>query len=571
MNDALHELLQFTRANFWDWQFYVFAVVAALIIGSLVLQQQKLFDQRSWLESISQYARNDSRNYVYVVLASALSCFLIVLIAGIPIPQTHDEFGHLLAADTFLNGRIANPTPFSPSHFEYFHILLTPVYAAKFPPLQGMFLAAGTFLTGLPVAGIWLSSIASNVAVYWLLRYFFSPGWSLYGSFLWIAAPLNIKWCDSYWGAHAAVIGGALSAGAFFRFITHGKLTNLLLWGAGIFLLFNSRLYEGAILTGLLLSWWIVDLSKTKNAGRRHLQSVAVFLVLILANIGWLSFYNYSITQDPMRLPYSLHHSQYHQVPLFIFQSPDDPKAAVPPIIKKLDEAWVTKFQRDHKDPASTLLSVGERIPAYFLWLTNSPFLLILFLIGLWGFVSDRAEYFGTQNVVLLACYLAALLLTTFMGDRFLGPIVGIAFVSMTVGARLLFRATQFARPLLLTLPFVVGGAFLLGTYAQEQKKIPLQQIEDNLQSRQQIIDRLTAQGGDHLVFVDAGEANLADTRFYVYNNADIEAARIIWAHDLNPSANRDLIDHHEGRRIWLLKHIDNRAILEDYDLEYRR
>jgi hypothetical protein len=569
MNDTFLKFLHFIRANFWDWQFYVFVVFAVLIFGFYCLDRKTSVVSRFFLRpDSSKIAGSDVRNRIYIAVAGGLVCLLTVLIVGIPVPQTHDEFGYLLAADTFLHGRIANPTPFSPKHFEYFHILVQPVYAAKFPPLPGFLLAVGKALTGLPIAGVWLGSVLSGLTIYWLLRVFFSPRRSLFGALFWIFAPLNLIWCNSYWGAHGAVIGGALSAGAFFRFIKDGYKKNLIVWGAGIFLLLNSRLYEGVVLTGLLVLWWIFEVLKHKKFGRQTYQSFGVFLLVIFINLAWIGFYNYSVTQNPLILPYTLHHSQYHQVPLFIFQTPDLPKPGVPPVIRKLDERWVSEFQADYQITQTALSSIAEKVPIYLVWLTRSPFLLILFLLGLFSLAKNAEGFPGRQILLILLGFLAALLLTTFKGDRFLAPAVGVAFVSITFGAKNLGRLKGFWKPLAWSLPFITGGGFLLGILVLEQKRIPLPVSENNLLSRDQIVERLNAHGGNHLIFAETTEANPADARFYIYNEAEISDATIIWAHNLSRSENQALLDFYRNRRVWRLKNVDNRVVLEEYEFE---
>ncbi len=40
----------------------------------------------------------------------------------------------------------------------------------------------------------------------------------------------------------------------------------------------------------------------------------------------------------------------------------------------------------------------------------------------------------------------------------------------------------------------------------------------------------------------------------WVYNGADIDGSKVVWARDMKPAQNGKLIEHLRGRRVWLLE-----------------
>src|ERR1700722_16846418 len=92
-----------------------------------------------------------------------------VLEAGPPLPRIHDEFSNLLAADTFLEGRLTNPTPPAWKSLDTFHELFVPTYMSKYPPGQGLALAGGKLLH-LPSAGVSFVVALACAATCWMAR-----------------------------------------------------------------------------------------------------------------------------------------------------------------------------------------------------------------------------------------------------------------------------------------------------------------------------------------------------------------------------------------------------------------
>ena len=81
------------------------------------------------------------------------------------------------------------------------------------------------------------------------------------------------------------------------------------------------------------------------------------------------------------------------------------------------------------------------------------------------------------------------------------------------------------------------------------------------LAGRAPVVAQLSAYPGAHLVIVRYGPDH--DPAFdWVYNDADIDNEKIVWARDMGAPENEELVRYFKGRHVWLLEPDDSLSLL---------
>jgi hypothetical protein len=82
-------------------------------------------------------------------------------------------------------------------------------------------------------------------------------------------------------------------------------------------------------------------------------------------------------------------------------------------------------------------------------------------------------------------------------------------------------------------------------------------------QERNRLLERLQVMERDDLIIVRYGEQHNFLME-WVYNRALIDSADVVWARDMSPEENWELVRYFDARRIWVLE-ADETSDLEPY------
>ena len=453
-----------------------------------------------------------------VVALSLASSLGAAALRNVP-PQFHDDYAHLLIADTFAHGRLANPPHPLSDFFETMHVLQRPSYTGKFFPGEGAVLFLGMRLFGQPLAAVWLLSAAACAAIWWALRGWLSPELALLGGVLAAIHPTMLTYAMSYQGGALAALGGALLLGGAAR-------SAALPAGIGIALLAYSRPYEGLVLT----------IAIAVAMRLRLLRAIPIAVVALVP----LAIYNRAATGSAFVLPYTIYEQRYNPTPRFFWESlhpvPPEPNLEMATAYRV---AYVGHLRRVHS-PGGVRDEIVKKFAVIARTLFGPPLLLLLVpLAALPAALKKDAR----ARRLALALLLFAFAPFSFLGwlmMHYLAPAAAVAAALMVLLVAEL--PPSFAVAVLIA--FVVNaGAGWFGF---------VRTPDVGREKERQAI----AASVDGVVLVAPNVFDL------VYNGADIDHQRVIWARDLGPARNAALRAYYRGRKFWAIDESSGRARL---------
>ena len=585
-----------------------------------------------------------ARNRWAAIAAIGVTAILarLALLLWIPAPQAkvHDEFSYLLAADTFLHGRLANPPHPMWIFFDTFHVIQHPAYASIYPPAQGAVLAFGRLLWH-PWIGILLAMAAMCMAVTWMLQGWLPEEWALLGGALAVSRfALFNYWINSYWGGAVAATGAAVVLGALPRILELQRPRDAALLGLGAGILATSRPFEGFLFflpVGGALLWWYFRLEPAVRQRSRRDVLLPVAVVLGCA-AAFIAYYNWRITANPLVFPHMIEIRTLITTPLFVWQHAKPPLTYANPQFDDFYNNFLPSLYQTGWEEAKGL---AEWKSTEFWQFFLGPALFVPLLLAMPWLLADRKLrvlwiQLGLVAMGLLALawfepHYAAPLLPTAMvlvmtgmqrvrGFRMGGWPVGVGITRLVVlfsfcigpvyfvntamsrsdsfseawnsarewldGNRWLLLATTliamglvrlFSRPAIATssprraarsyLELVFLTLAMVQIAAAQGRFHPDDYPFDDdwdESSRAPIERDLAAMPGEHLVLVRYAPEHFVHNE-YVYNEADIDHAKIVWAREIPGSDLSPLLAYFRNRLVWVLEPDEDPARIYPY------
>lgn len=477
-------------------------------------------------------------------------------------PAVQDEFSHLLAAQTFAEGRWTNPTHPLWEHFESFHINQRPSYTSMYPPGNAVFLALAIKLAGDPWIAVLVQTALMCSALGWMLLAWLPPRWALLGALVAVLrASVFTYWMNSYYGGSLAALGGALVLGAVPRLWRRRSWRDAVLLGLGVVILANTRSYEGmlTVLGAGVATVVLLGRGCWSWAWRRLGPAVLV----AGAGAALMMTYNYKVTGSPWMMPYLVNRETYAVTRIFVWQKlrPEPVYRHEP--FQKFYTGNEVGFQRagmpvTWRQQAARLFEQAHPLMAFYC----GPVLLLALAAGITGWRSRRMRPLVWMSLTVAS----GVLMQTYVQAHYVAPAYGLILAVQVhglrvIGARLGRAGRRTGLALARFLPLILAGMFFLrfaagplGILSPNPFPSSWSQLPNEFPERTEVLRDLTLGSDNHLVIVRYLPGANYLFHEWVYNDPDIDRARVVFAREMDPARNAKLIQYFAGRKIWTLE-----------------
>jgi hypothetical protein len=519
--------------------------------GATIPSEASFFEVVS--RSFSRFAQRKRLAVVAVGLICIVGRAALIPILKVPAPKDHDEFSYLLAADTFAHGRLTNPTPPIWAHFESIHINMRPTYMSMYPPGQGFLLLLGEWL-GHPWISVLLSAGFGCALVCWMLQGWLPPKWALLGGVLSVLQiGILSYWTNSYYCGWLPASAGALALGTLPRLRKRAQVSLALLLGLSIALLAISRPYEGLFfslpIAGLFLFWTFRARGSNLEA---VISRVIVPLVLTMASmVAFLAYYNWRVSGNAFVMPYQVNERTYAGVPLFPWEHERIQPVYHSAEMRKYYARWAIHGYR-HDIARGFGYMAWNKLKTY--WRFYFGVLLSVPLLAMPWVLKDRRI---RSLLIVMAAAGLGLALELWSNPHYAAPLTCVFIAVVVQGMRHLRLWRWHGR----RIGRILEWAIVIGLFTLDVAWVSAAAVHVNAdwlyqvgnQERAAVQAQLENMPGLQLAIVHYSPSH-PTFREWVYNRADIEHAKVVWARDLGPACNATLIRYFKDRHVWLVQ-----------------
>jgi hypothetical protein len=249
-------------------------------------------------------------------------------------------------------------------------------------------------------------------------------------------------------------------------------------------------------------------------------------------------------------MTYQVNRAMYSQAPYFLWQSPRPEPAYHHPIMREFYEREFQVFQQS-RTPSGFIHKLGEKISTSWGFYLG-PVLSIPLLLLPWVFRDRRMRF----PLFASALFLLGILIETWASPHYLAAATGLLYLVLMQCIRHLrlwrWREQPLGAAIVRAIPLICVAMIVLRVSAVAVgAHIEPDWPRGNL-ARAAILHKLENSPGKHLVIVSYEPDHDLDME-WVYNAADIDGAKVVWARKMSLRDNAELLRYFSDRKVWSL------------------
>jgi len=273
---------------------------------------------------------------------------------------------------------------------------------------------------------------------------------------------------------------------------------------------------------------------------------------LLAPVFAWMGYYNYRVTGRALEMPYVAYDKQYTVWSPFLWQT--QPRPAPAYTSSAIRDFWLVadeaqnQFAHDHllKTHVSDLLGLAR----FFLgW----PIVLCMLAFAVPLSKNPKAR----RAFLLCAVFYAGCAMDARLFPHYAAPATALVYVLAAYALRTGWRHSPGSPRERWMLAGGVVALFVVTTAVglfTPKNRFYFNAADYHVKAkRAHTEEQLLHEPGQHLVLVRYGPRHDLYEEL-VYNAADIDGSRVVWAHSLGTEKDADLIRYYSKRKTWLLE-----------------
>lgn len=263
-----------------------------------------------------------------------------------------------------------------------------------------------------------------------------------------------------------------------------------------------------------------------------------------------MGYYYWRVTGSPFRMTYQVNRETYATAPYFLWESPRPEPVYRHELMRDFYRWELARFE-EYRTLGGAAYRTWDKLVGSWKFYCGPLFTIpLLAFPWLWR---DRKMRFP---LVAGTFFLLGLAVETWTMPHYVAPATGLIYLLLLQCMRHLrlcsWRGQQTGVALVRAIPAIACAMLLLRVgAAAAHTQIEPPWPRGNL-DRVAIMRQLEDTPGRHLVLVSYGPHHDVDWE-WVYNRADIDGAKIVWARDMGAGDNQELLNYFHDRQVWRL------------------